>query len=253
MNTSYSKIRHIQEVNQRLEKSLIREQDTSFLNKLVDSLTQSGYKVVDKISLPDGEYDLSGSGYVCYLNKDNKDTGFVYVTTGGIRGMWDNQTVNVVGGKIQKLIYGEVYKMLNNESISNAMNVNLPKVSGTTQTQKSTTQTLINKIATEGIKNVTPEMVSEPPFDGQYSGYEFGGIFNNVNYEWDCHGVEGMSGIRGIAKGTIQTENVDNLVQKMEKPIQDAKPNSLYVGFYSPNSKFIIYTTVSNKPKCMYF
>ena len=248
MNTSYSKIRHIREVNQRLEKSIIREQDTSFLDKQVDSLIQSGYKVVDKISLPDGEYDLSGSGYVCYLNKDNKDTGFVYVTTGGIRGMWQNKTVNVVGGKIQKLIYGEVYKMLNNESISNAMNINSPKVSGTTQTQ-----TLTNKVATEGIKNVTPEMISEPPFDGTYSGYEFGGVFNNVNYEWDCHGVEGMSGVRGMVKGKIITETVENMPQETKKLIQDSKPNSVYVGFYSPNSKFVIYTTASNKPKCKYF
>jgi hypothetical protein len=101
----------------RRYKAEVKEQnDTSFVDKQVNGLIQEGYKVVDKISLPDGEYNLSGWGYVCYLNKDNKNTGYVYVTTGGIRGSWENQKVNVMGGKIQKLLYGEVYKMLYNQS-----------------------------------------------------------------------------------------------------------------------------------------
>ena len=98
-------------------KTGLKEQDdTSFLDNKVNYLIQQGYKVVDKISLPDGEYNLSGFGYTCYLNKDNKNTGFVYVTTGGIRGSWENQKVNVMGGKIQKVSMGEVYKMLYNQS-----------------------------------------------------------------------------------------------------------------------------------------
>ena len=97
---------------------VIKEQseDTSFLDGIVKELIKEGFKVVDKISLPDGEYDLSGWGYTCYLNKNNKKTGFVYVTTGGIRGSWENKKVNVVGGKIQKNEFGEVYKMLYNKT-----------------------------------------------------------------------------------------------------------------------------------------
>jgi len=118
MNRSFSKIRHIQEANSRLEKRLLNEQDNSRYDKQVDGLTQNGYQVTDKISLPDGEYDLSGMGYVCYLNKDKKNTGYAYVTTGGIRGSWANAgtKVNVVGGKIPQVEYGEVYKMLYNKS-----------------------------------------------------------------------------------------------------------------------------------------
>jgi hypothetical protein len=98
-------------------KTGVKEQnDTSFVDKQVNGLIQQGYKVVDKISLPDGEYDLSGFGYVCYLNKDNKNTGYSYVTTGGIRGSWVNQKVNVISGKIQKVSMGEVYKMLYNQT-----------------------------------------------------------------------------------------------------------------------------------------
>ena len=118
MNRSYSKIRHIQEANQNLEKRLLSEQDNPNRNANVEGLIKNGYQLTDKISLPDGEYDLSGMGYVCYLNKDRKKTGYAYVTTSGIRGSWANANakVNVVGGKIPKLEHGEVYKMLYNKS-----------------------------------------------------------------------------------------------------------------------------------------
>ena len=109
MNRRFSKIRHIQEANQRLEQRLILEQKEQFLDGQVKYLETKGYKVVPKFDLADGEYDLSGMGYVCYILKDGKDTGFAYVTTGGIRGMWDGKKVQVVGGQIPN---GEVYKIL---------------------------------------------------------------------------------------------------------------------------------------------
>jgi hypothetical protein len=96
---------------------LLNEQsDTSFLDNKVNYLIQQGYKVVDNISLPDGEYNLIGFGYTCHLIKDGKNTGYSYVTTGGIRGSWENQKVNVMGGKIQKVLMGEVYKILYNQT-----------------------------------------------------------------------------------------------------------------------------------------
>ena len=115
------------------------------------------------------------------------------------------------------------------------------------------TQTIVNNVATEGIKNITSEMISSPPFEGTYSGYVFGGKFNNVEYSWNCSGVEGMSGVRGIVSGEILTETIENMLSSIKKTAEDAKANSLCVGFYSSNSKFIIYTTTTNKPKCMYF
>ena len=112
---------------------------------------------------------------------------------------------------------------------------------------------LINKVATEGIKNVTPQMISSPQFKGSYSGYQFGGVFNDVEYTWDCNGVEGMSGIRGMVDGEILTETVENMLAAIKKPVTDAKPGSFCVGFYAPASKFIIYTNTSNKPMCINF
>ena len=136
MNRSYSKIRHIQESNNRLEKRLLKEQNTpsiskeqqEILDEHVKKLKQSGYKVVDKIPLPDGDYDLSGAGYTCFLIKDRKDTGYVYVTTSGIRGSWLGRKINISGGELSNVLSNrpvsmapqktsDVYKILFNSSV----------------------------------------------------------------------------------------------------------------------------------------
>ena len=74
-------------------------------------------------------------------------------------------------------------------------------------------------------------MISSPQFKGSYSGYQFGGNFNNVNYQWDCNGVEGMSGIRGMVDGEILTETVENMLAAIKKPVTDAKPVVFVSGF----------------------
>ena len=125
---------------------------------------------------------------------------------------------------------------------------------GTTQSTTEQTKTLTNKVATEGIKNVTPQMISSPPFNGEYMGYQFGGVFNGTNYQWNCNGVEGQSGVRGLVEGQIITETLEEMFNSIKKPITDGKPGTPCVGFYSKTgTSFIIYTTTSNKPKCLYF
>ena len=119
--------------------------------------------------------------------------------------------------------------------------------------QNQPTQTLVNKVATEGIKNVTPEMISSPQFKGTYSGYVFGGTFNGTEYEWDCNGVEGMSGVRGMINGEIISESVDKMFTSIKKPMTDGKPGTPCVGFMGSGSRFIIYTTTGGKAKCLYF
>lgn len=102
------------------EQILLKSDKTSYYDERVKNLINVGkYVIVDEISLPDGEYDLRGSSSVCYINKDGKDTGYAYVTTGKISGFWafnDFNVINIVGGKIHNLKYGEVYKMLYNQS-----------------------------------------------------------------------------------------------------------------------------------------
>jgi len=151
--------------------------------------------------------------------------------------------MNVVVENFSKLINtksGDVKTLVNEQT--------------TTGNTKQEVKTIINKVATEGIKNVTPQMISSPQFKGTYSGYQFGGEFNGINYQWDCNGVEGMSGVRGMVEGEIITETLENMLNSLKKPNTDGKPGTPCVGFYGgTNSKFIIYTTTSNKPKCLYF
>ena len=85
-------------------KPLIKEQDDDkFLEGHVANVTKDGYKQVNKISLPNGEYKKQGSGYQVNLyDSDGKTfTGYVIVTTSGIRGAWNNQPENVTNGTIR--------------------------------------------------------------------------------------------------------------------------------------------------------
>ena len=54
--------------------------------------------------------------------------------------------------------------------------VSTTPVSGQTKQSESMT----NNVAKEGLKNVTPQMVESPPFDGTMGAYSFGGTFNGV-------------------------------------------------------------------------
>lgn len=108
-----------EEKNRILEMHSLLEQEgdeNARYESKVNSLIEKGYKVVPKFDLPDGEYELSGFGYVCFVNKDGKNTGYAYVTTGGIRGSWEREKVQITNGQIEKLMYGKVYKILFNQS-----------------------------------------------------------------------------------------------------------------------------------------
>ena len=104
----------------RLVKKVIKEQEDqnkehrTFLDqKYVNELIKNGYKVVTKIELPDGDYKKDGGGYqIDILNQDgNTDTGYSIVTNNGIRGMWNGQPINVVGGTTpRESIYKILYK-----------------------------------------------------------------------------------------------------------------------------------------------
>jgi hypothetical protein len=109
-------------------------------------------------------------------------------------------------------------------------------------------ETITNKIKSEGIKNVSNEMITSPQFKGEYSGSRFGGEFNGVNYQWDARDVEGMSGVRGFVKGDVITEKNSYL---SNFKIEDADPSGVFVGFLSDSgSLFVCYDTQSGKPKC---
>ena len=114
------------------------------------------------------------------------------------------------------------------------------ETSGTTETPE-----IVTNVATEGIKNVTDQMIQSPPFKGYYSGYVIQGEFNNTNYSWNLRGVEGMSGIRGMIEGVITCERNSTLsTEKYGIEFPDLLENGVWVGFYSETysqGQFICY------------
>ena len=92
MNKSYSKIRHMQESNQRLEKRLLGEQ---VLDPKKDYLTKGYIDVTDgfkkgsyPLQIADGTYKCDGMGYSFKIvTNDGKDTGYVVTMMIGVRGM----------------------------------------------------------------------------------------------------------------------------------------------------------------------
>ena len=125
-------------------------------------------------------------------------------------------------------------------------------------TEQLTGQTVVNKVATEGLKNISQQMVVDPPFPGAWNQYTFGGIYNGVDYQWDCTGVDGMvnsnSGRGGLFVGEIVTANGKDMFMYLEERDRptDFNPETNCVGIWNPNSQsgFAIYLTTSNKPKC---
>ena len=98
MNRSYSKIRHIQESNMKLENRLLNEQNSnpggvppdgvSWYDNTVKEYLKLGYKEVNTITLPFGLYTETQSGFMVTVSKnDGSDTGYVIILQqGGIRG-----------------------------------------------------------------------------------------------------------------------------------------------------------------------
>jgi hypothetical protein len=228
-------------------KPLVSEQ---YYPTAEERYSKAGYKEVMKINLPDGTYignpdgsatinsqeNLNSVGDI-HIYNNNQRTGYVINFNRPSRSGYKNVEINIRGGNQDtfegKVYYKDVrYKPSDDSDIKNK-------------------ETLTNKVATEGIKNVTTQMISSPPFKGMYSGYQFGGEFNGTNYQWNCNGVEGMSGVRGMVDGKITSALVEEMIRGSGKSITDAKPKSVSVGFYSDNIKFIIYTTTSNKTKCV--
>lgn len=222
-------------------RPLLNEQDTK-LDPMVQDLIKRGYKETQDINLPDGIYSKAGSGYQVDVNsQDGKYTGYSIIVHDGIRGMWSG-TMNITGKKPNTNTYKIMFKESGYKPQAQAEG-------------QQASKSIVTKVATQGIINVTSEMISSPPFEGTYSGYVFGGNFNGVDYQWDCSGVEGMFGTRGMVSGQIISDVNSRLhVQLGQRPSDIPKdPNGAWVGFYSDNTKFLIYTSSSGTIQCLQF
>ena len=127
MNRSYSKIRHIQESNERLEKRMLSEQNTdnrkvylSYLSKGYVDVTD-GFPETYALQIADGPYECNGSGFSFRIvTNDNKDTGYVVVISSGIRGIITGPiTVSDNGASIDLGEWGNDYQsLLYNEKLN---------------------------------------------------------------------------------------------------------------------------------------
>ena len=207
-----------------------------------EALTSAGFNKVTEINLPDGAYmgnppsyatlaqslNLYNVHYILLYSKDNKFTGYILNINSASRSGYDNVEITITGKKSST---GDEYWF---------------KESG----YQPTEQKVVSSKLSEGIQNVTPQIIQNPPFKGSYSSSTFRGNFNGVEYEWIGDGVEGMSGIRGISDGVVLTENNSYLTQK---GITDADPNGTWVGFATDNGqiKFACYKTTGGTIKCV--
>jgi hypothetical protein len=112
-------LNELKRFNQLLEstmgdvKPLIFEQDSErtkfYETSYVAPLVESGYKEVSEINLPDGEYNMGGSGYRIEINQGDIPTGYVLVVRNGIRGMWSGP-ITVSDKKVDEEVYKIFYK-----------------------------------------------------------------------------------------------------------------------------------------------
>ena len=224
-------------------KPLISEQGEVTQKSNIDQKIADGYRKVSEVSLPDGKYVMEGSADICFIyDQDGKtETGYIVEMPMSIRGMWSPESIEV---KNKAFVGQHEFKSIIFKNVGY-----VPKPQTETEIK-----TITNNVASEGIKNVTSQMMSDPPFKGWYSGYEFGGVFGGISYEWVCNGVAGMSGVRGMVDGQVLSETLENMVPSQNLQITDGKPGLPCVGFYEDNgSGFLIYTSTDGTPKCKNF
>ncbi len=98
------------ELIEESNKRLLGEQHDDFLDKRVKLLVDDGYKIVDKIDLPDDTYTKGGGGYIVEIKDINgKDTGYAGITNSGIRGAYKGK-FEIKGGKPHLDVYKIMFK-----------------------------------------------------------------------------------------------------------------------------------------------
>jgi hypothetical protein len=213
----------------RLVRRVIREQDdnTKFLEGHVSNVLKDGYKQVNKISLPDGEYKKQGSGYQVNLyDRDGKTfTGYVIVTTSGIRGAWNNQPENVTNGTIR-----DAYKIFFKDSGYKGPSEEKP----------------VANYTTSNFQQLPQEIIDAPgPRTNPKNGKGSFKLKNGGLYTYDFSNVSDYSSYSDDAVEFFISEKSENNAFVVE----DIKPNSIWVGFLNKLSKkaTIIYVNSKNK------
>lgn len=188
LNEHINRMKQLIGAKHGIVKPLVTEQeDTDSLEYLIKTKRLGPNAIeVTEINLPDGEYQKKGSGnYIKIYDYNEKFTGYVIISKLTIRGSWNGEPIDIISkqpdGKDSNLTSKIFYDNVNYVPEENA-----PTFPG------ATVKIVSCKVATEGIKNVTSEMVSSGPFDGFLNEKGIIGTFNGVKYFWDLRGVEGF-------------------------------------------------------------
>ena len=235
MNTSYSKIRHIQESNRLLERRLLNEQSTKldcnyFMTKKTGELVFDGgvsFKEVDGINVSNQSLPFvlgPGFGRQEYIGK------YKYTYKFG-------PTLRNFKGEHHL----ECFTPDNKSAIIYLNCANTSDVKDNNQEMK----TVLNKVSSEGIK-VTPEMISSNPFKGVWNYKMISGVFDEVNYQWDLSGILFQTPNSDVS-GNIITGNHSDLnyfKDTYKIDISDASPKGTFIVGFKYEDKdmgFIIY------------
>lgn len=127
-----------------------------------------------------------------------------------------------------------------------------PLISEQEQTSGENLPVVSTIVKSEGVKNVTNEMVTSPEFDGSWGGSVISGVFKGTKYEWDLKGVFNLHE-RGEQPGKIISDFNKNLKLVLGGLYEnDGIPEGVWVGFKG-RDRFLCYMTTSNTPKCVRF
>jgi hypothetical protein len=250
------------------------ESETPYINP---KFAELGYQKVDEVNLADGEYignpipelydlpdfaKLNSVENVFIFTKDKKYTGYILELSMASRSGEDNLPVSITGKKVTidgnpKRTFSSYYKQSTSQP-STTVN----------EQETQTTKTINTKVASEGLKNISDEMVKAAPFIGEYSSSSISGVFNGINYNWDFSGVEGMLGVKGIVQGKITSgynsdlsnpedlngKPIESFFNSKQKTGSEVVPNNnnVWVGFKgtSSSTNFACFTNASGKITC---
>jgi hypothetical protein len=118
MSRYTSKLQSIQEANQRLERRILNEQESTDPNDWykthhLEPKIKEGFKEVDKVSLSDGKYIGKGSGSGFDINdSENNFTGYHIITSKVIRGPESNDAVTIINGEVSSRTWGNTIKYI---------------------------------------------------------------------------------------------------------------------------------------------
>lgn len=214
---------------------LVNEQETKFLeDNYVSPLIKDGYKLVDKISLPNGGYKKQGGGYrVDLYDNDGKTfTGYVIVTNSGIRGAWNNEPVNVTNGTIE-----DAYKIVFKDS-------GYKGPSGNSNQGQDQSKPIAN-YTTSNFQQLSQEIIDAPgPKTNVQKGKGSFTLKNGNYYTYDFSNVTDYTS-DGVSIVFFLSERAENNAFNVE----NIKPGTIWVGFMNKSSKLatIIYLDSKNQ------